>query len=173
MYSSVSVPVASVIWSWSVGCCWLFYCLCMSLCLSAQLYSSPHSAAVRPHLPLLSLSPSVYATESLIYSAHPSTPFSPTAPPTHTHAHTYTSSALRVKHRVCHYSYFFFPSFFFFHTCFFSPLAFIDLHIFLTSHHLLGSVLFPHALFPRCFLNSVSLYQHRCHIRAPSSVPIL
>lgn len=70
------LPIKRLIFSSCVSYCWLFHCLCNSLCLSAQLCWSPHRASVQT--PSLSLR----STESLICTAFF---FFCTAPTPHKH----------------------------------------------------------------------------------------
>lgn len=82
--STNKTTVASSIWSWCVGCCCLFYYLCISLRLSAQLYSFPHCACVHPLLPSLSLP--LFTPLNLSFTLHP--PFSLPALFIHTYIRT-------------------------------------------------------------------------------------
>lgn len=94
--STNKTTVASNIWSWCAGYCWLFYYLCISLCLSAQLYSSPHSASVHPLLPSLSLP--LFTPLNLSFTLHISPHFS--LPTTHTCINMHTHLHLNIQFAI-------------------------------------------------------------------------
>lgn len=144
--STNKTTVASNIWSWCVGYCWLFYYLCISLCLSAQLYSSPHSASVHPLLPSLSLP--LFTPLKLSFTLHLSPHFS--LPTTHTCINMHTHLHFNIQFAITIVFFVFFlpshspPSTFFL-------LASISLLLFqftLTSLHLLGFEALSHSLMP-------------------------
>lgn len=175
MYSGVSVPVASVFWSRSVGCCWLFYCLCMSLCLSAQLYSSPHSAAVHPLLPSLSLP--LFTPPILSFTLRtPPHSFSPIPPDTCTYIHikhTYSEASSLPVQLFLFSLILFLPHLFFFPASLYHPPSLPHLPDITPPSRLclISSRPLPPLNLELCFLVSASL-SHHLPPRAPSSVHI-